>query len=590
MMKLVQSAALASVVVLLANACSRSSGGDDVDVPIDDVPKWHFQTMDHRLGEMTLTGVWANSQHQLFVVGWHGTILTNRREGVWEKMDVPTTEHLTAITGLNNGQRFGLEAHQGEMFAVGWNGTLLHYNPNADADPTTDDGAWGMIAGPTGDGLIPLMKPDPACPDHDGDGVADDGDGDGWVGNREGVQRLCAAGTSAACDDNCRETANGPLRPLKDTNTLGPDAGCLPGNPGCNIGCVGPGDVAEPTENQLDADGDGVGLVCDTDDFVGVGTPRLTAPLFALWARADGANLSVVAVGGDGAIVSFQGVSAAEPPPMVGFPVTDARAWLAQTAVPFRFSNDCDSSTPPGEVCAGSGRFPPSCPAQCNPIKTTCDCPVGSGQCCDSAASTGVGCGDGSCGAAPNACDGANCSSLCPACFRRLDNTLRGIAVDGDRLVAVGSQGMIAVGDRNDPNDVWTVPGCAAPPKPLDDRPLFMAIGGAGGNFHVVGAGGLVFRSSGTGDCPFEIRGGAPPGMLAAVLPMGGNTGYAVGDEGLFVRIEGGSNPPVQVIETELDHNLMGLARVIEVNPEGEDAERFFFVGAEGTIVKAGFY
>lgn len=560
-----------AVLALVAGlSCSRSPSDTVVHDPGSGEPSWHFIPQQQPVPEATFTGIWGNSAHELYVVGWNGVILTNRNKGMWEQMASPVTEHLTAIAGAENGARFGLPAHRGEMFAVGWYGTLLHYHPNPDDDPATEDGAWSIIAAPGATGLAPVLKPDPMCPDFDGDGTADDGNGDGWIGNANGVDAMCAGGNQTSCDDNCRTSANGPERPLRDGA----------GQTGQDVGCIGPGDAADPASAQVDGDGDGVGLVCDDDDLTAREAPRFSATLFGLWARAEGADVTVIAVGENGSLVTYRGPAASEPVVAPAFPITDARAWLAQEQLPFRYSND-------------TGRLPPSCPAQCNPIKTTCSCPVNAGQCCDPSAGTGAGCGDGSCGPAANACDGGSgvCSALCPDCFRRLDKTLRAVAVEGSTIVAVGARGTIVIGDRDHPTDVWRAPGCPVPPSPLDERPVLAGVRGHGGNFHAVGAAGAVLRSNAdTSDCPVQPRLGAPQGFLSAVHATGGNSAIAVGDRGLFLIVDGGADPQVREQQNNIDANLLAIWRTVERLANGMDVERFWLVGADGVIVEASYY
>ncbi|MEO0814372.1 MAG: hypothetical protein AAFY60_16035, partial [Myxococcota bacterium] len=406
--------------VLFLGACSGSDTRDATpEENIDpENPRWRFNVIDHNTGDETFNDAWANERGEVFIVGWFGTILTNRG-GTWTEMSTPTTENLTAIEGLNNGRRLGLEENaDGEMFAVGWNGTVLYYHPDPNFDGDPSDGEWRKLAGIGGDVqslFNPVTRIDPACPDFDGDGIADDGNGDGWSGNFGGTNAICGLeGTVAGtCDDNCRTTPNGTLRPLRDTNAP-------PGS--LDEGCLGPGDMADPAESQLDADNDGIGLVCDDDDDRADALGLFTATLFDLHVERNDDALTVVAVGEDGAVLSYLGQSnsAVSRGTIPASELENPNNWTAQVGIAFRFSTDDDCGSDPTLGGCG-GRLYPSCPAQCNPRKTTCDCLPEDGQCCDAGASTGVGCAAGvdGCGPVANACGGNGiCTTLCPDCFR----------------------------------------------------------------------------------------------------------------------------------------------------------------------------
>lgn len=555
-------------------------------------PEWRFQQIDHGQGDTTLTDVWANELGEVFVVGWYGTILTNR-DGSWDTMEVPTTENLTAIVGLNNGGRFGLDPQRGEMVAVGWNGTLLYYHPDPNGDEDPADGAWSKVAGP---GEAPstvgqpqyfssVLKIDPSCPDFDGDGIPDDGNGDGWWGDLGAVVSRCNPSLTSGCDDNCRTTPNGIERPLLDTNNVGIEAGCL-----------GPGDLPDVANAQRDDDGDGIGLVCDGDDDRVDESGVFTSSLFDVWADFNGDTLRILAVGESGALLSYRGESNSIDTPTQVFSLADPRAWVAQDGIPFRFSTDDDCGSDPA-LGGCEGRLFPSCPAQCNPVKTTCDCLPGQGQCCDASASTGAGCVDGSCGPVANAC-AANglCTALCPDCFRRMGETLASIDVSNDEALAVGAKGTIvrlsvATDGSFEPFfDVWSAPSCATPDPPLDENPKLTAVSGANGEFVAVGAAGAVFRINGAENCPARSISGVPLAFVTAVEASRAQLAYGVGDNGLFMEIR---SDEARTIATKVSENFLGIERTRFTVGEGDDqqqVERFWLVGANGRVVLAGFF
>ncbi|MEZ4272416.1 MAG: hypothetical protein R3C68_13615, partial [Myxococcota bacterium] len=530
-------------------------------------PSWHFNRIDNPAGERTLMDLWGRSDGTLFAVGASGLIMhnpitqetLNTPEPVrqWVKMTSPTFANLTAITGVENGALFGLPPEQGEMFAVGWEGTLLHYHPNPDGDPQSDDGIWSLISGPETVKLQTVQKLDPACPDFDGDGIHDDGDASGWIGDAP-----CTGGQSSGCDDNCTGKANGPLRPLVDLNA----DGCLSFTD--NVGNPGPpfdGPDPNVASYQQDNDNDGIGDTC-VDASIDPATARdLNVPLFDIWVQQTGDQLTAVAVGGDGAIVSFRGASAGGTPLPGALPVTDAAAWIAQRNLAYRFDVEnaaACQTTPRGEVCTGTGRLPPSCPAQCSPARTQCSCPPAMGQCCDANASTGVGCADGSCPPAGNACDAGLglCRTLCPTCFRRLERTLRGVVGGSGFITAVGDHGNLFVLNLSNPEGligVWEAPTCPATPPPLDQYPLLVGVAVRGSAFRVVGSGGSVFDlAPGGGGCIIASRSGSPPGFLSNLMFIGSNRSYAVGDRGLLLDIGGSGN--IEVIDTQVQENLFG--------------------------------
>jgi hypothetical protein len=598
------------LAILLLNApflCASCTGKNADPVATGDAdsedPIWHFEPITLSAGEpadMTLTDVWGRSDGAVFIVGWFGAIFTNRvtvanPEGLWVEMESNTVQNLTAIWGVENGSRFRQRNVDGEMLAVGWNGTVLHYNPNPTMkqSPVPEDGVWQVIAGPGGE-LVPKTKVDPKCPDFDGDGIPDDGGGataggaDGWWS----PDATCKAGPAGSCDDNCRTVANGPLRPIRDVNI---DA-CLQSGVDAAYGAA---------RNQVDGDSDGFGLDCDANDSTANTRAPFRPALFDVWATAANGQLVVVAVGENGALITYNGVDAASPVVPPARAITDRAAWVAQESLTYRFDNDCDVATPVGTMCAGAVRLPPSCPAQCHPFRTNCACPSDGGQCCDAAASTGVGCGDASCGAVTNACgaDAANpgnCSTDCPGCLRRMDKTLHSIASDGTNVVVVGAGGVVIKLsiDLASPASLaatWVRPDCVPMPYPLDGRPKLTAVAQRDGVFQAIGAGGSYAAidpaAGGCGLTTMPADATVPPAFLASLFPLWGNHAYAVGDSGIFLELNG-SGPctprgtgPVRVIPTKLPQNLNALW-VTWV----DNVERVWFVGATGTVVRAGCY
>ena len=567
--------ALGLLLVLAAGCKGSSTHGVVPTNPVPEPPRWHFDRVAQGVGDLTLTAVWGRSDGAVFAVGWAGTIITNRvtaanPDGAWVPMASGVTENLTAIAGVENGASFGLPDAEGEMFAVGWNGTLLHWHPNPDNDPLTDDGVWQALSAPGGTRFVGRLKTDPACPDYDGDGFADDGDGDGFWGNAP-----CSGGNTTACDDNCRTTANGNQRPFADVD---------------NNGCVGPGDTPQPAATwQADADGDGVGTLCDADDTVPSPTAGFGLDLFAVAAaRLSGGLVLVVAVGEGGSVVSYRGPDAGQVVTAPALPLTDPAAWTAQDSLAFRYADDCPAGTPAGQTC-DNGRLPPACPAMCSPMRTTCDCQVGQGQCCDPAASTGAACADGSCGAVANACSGGNCSTFCPECFRRLDQTLRGVAIDGGRVLVVGARGMILEGSSQRPTDVWNAPTCTPTPHPLDLGPVMTAVSARNGSFKAVGSSGALVSYPG-GGCAFAPIDATTEGFLSGVHATGGNDGYIVGDKGTLLQLRGGV---VTALDPKVGENLLAVTTVTTSVPtinNGDATQHLWIVGASGTVIDGAYY
>lgn len=584
-------------------------------------PWWHFEPINHGVGDVTLTDVWGRRDGAIFVVGWYGTIFTNRVSpanpyGGWVSMPSPTDEHLTGIYGVENGGQFGQANNlDGEMFAVGWNGTLLYFNPNPDPagnpSPTPDDGRWQVIADPS-QSFLPKLKVDPACPDYDGDGVPDDG-GDPFGGPPDGwwsADATCTGSSDTTCDDNCRTSPNGTLRPLADSNADGcPDSPS--GDPG-----------------QVDGDSDGIGESCDANDTAADAPGRLTPTLFDVWAEADGVNTTVIAVGERGALVAYQGPNGAQVVTSPALPITDRASWTAQEHLPFRLVNDCDeASTPPGNNCEDSnspGLLPPSCPAQCNPLRTICECLPDSGDaccqlgnktCCVAGTQYTSGAADGCCQTGGEAACSAQlgqgeCGEKCPGCFRRHDKTLRAVTVTGTgTIVAVGAHGTIMEAPVSDIFGVWSSPNCTlSAPPPLDAAPLFTAASGGQNTVHIVGAAGVVVTydpSSGSVGTPCTPvpRCGAPPGFLAGVFTLDDGRSLIVGDAGMLLELDVGRvecgvddnddgeiRQPVMQLENKLHENLNAIWRTSVQGPNGVPIVRYWLVGASGLMVRAGYY
>lgn len=546
-------------------------------------PKWHVEAYPQNLTTNTLLAMYGRSDGILFAVGVNGTILTKLADG-WQLMASPTSAHLTAITGVENGSLFGLANNaDGEMWAVGWQGTVLHYHPNPDGDPNTNDGAWQIIAAPEGAALVPVLRPDPACLDFDGDGIPDDGDASGWAGDAP-----CKAGNTTLCDDNCRDTANGTARPLAD-----PTGGaCLASGTACSAAATAftaacPAAVpAWVPPAQQDTNGDGVGDACQSAGAAAAPAPAFRGTLFGLWAQATGNNVQVIAVGEAGAVVTYSGTSAAKAPTAPALPMMNPRAWTAETGVAFRYDDDC-AALP----ALGCSHLPPQCPAFCSPLLDsaqlvpTCSCPLTQNQCCDAAA-----CQAG-------ACDGTGyCTTYCVNCFRHLDQTLYAVYATGNQVVAVGANGTAIV---NDPTTLsnpatlgtsfWHFPFCLVVPPPLDLPHRFAAIADNGANLVVVGQQGAVVNFSyASGNCPYNPLLGGPAGFLSGAHYVGGPHGtFAVGDEGLLLQIQATyNNSPLTTIATGVKTSFNAVWSITNSQNEPEA----WLVGADGNIVRAVYY
>ncbi len=609
--------------------CQEKTAGAVAKGDVDEPPRWHFETIEHNQGNMTFTDVWGRSDGALFVVGWYGAIITNRAtptnpEGHWKTMPSGTTEHLTGIWGVENGRDFGQERVDGEMFAVGWNGTLLHFHPNpsAVANPTPENGVWQTISEP-GVGFTPYVKIDPFCPDSDGDGILDDGGGDPITGGPDGwwsCKDTCKSSGTNNCDDNCRSSPNGTMRPITDldddfenqTCLEWPDDGAfLPAT--CGGTCAGGEDCIDgycgERAPQADPDADGVGTVCDRE----IGERDLDEfrpTLMDVWAMVyENTHVMVVAVGENGTVITYAGPNAAQTVAAPLLPITDRGAWIAQEQLAYFHSNDCPFQDPvgPGQNC--QGRLAPRCPAQCNVYKTQCNC--ANGACCvsgDQDELTGAACQGPGCLSlvedrtglrADNACGAlvaGECSDACPYCFFRLDKTLRAVTSDGSTVVAVGAGGTIVylnLGGQLDPTEVWIRPDCAsATPHPLDERPVLASVSQREGVFHAVGAGGAVVMIAPGSGCGLETRQGAPPAFLSGVFSLGQERGYAVGDSGVLLEYGGDiavlCNPEPTTGEC-IDNGISENITALWVTGAGE-LRRLWLVGASGMLVKVGYY
>lgn len=115
-----------------------------------------------------------------------------------------------------------------------------------------------------------------ASADTDGDGVLDDGDGDGVPGSQP-----CNGTTTTDCDDNCPAVFN-PDQEDDDSDGSGnacdwPD----PGPDGDAVDATSDNCPDDPNPAQRDGDGDGLGDVCDADpdgDGIQAGDNCVTVP------------------------------------------------------------------------------------------------------------------------------------------------------------------------------------------------------------------------------------------------------------------------------------------------------------------------
>ncbi len=104
--------------------------------------------------------------------------------------------------------------------------------------------------------------------DDDDDGILDDGDGDGTIGNNK-----CTGGSTTNCDDNCRITSNA-LQEDADGDQIGDicdncNAVVNPDqydNDEDGVGNECDNCVSNPNPDQADNDTDGTGDICDSDD------------------------------------------------------------------------------------------------------------------------------------------------------------------------------------------------------------------------------------------------------------------------------------------------------------------------------------
>jgi hypothetical protein len=126
-----------------------------------------------------------------------------------------------------------------------------------------------------------VLLPSVASSDCDGDGILDDGDGSGIVGDAS-----CAAGETVNCDDNAIYTANGP------------DGGTCTAGSAASLGriCLGDldcGAAGACSLAQEDSDGDGSGNVVDFCDGSSPGSTKTVRHARALLSHESFLGLSV---------------------------------------------------------------------------------------------------------------------------------------------------------------------------------------------------------------------------------------------------------------------------------------------------------
>jgi len=235
-------------------------------------------------------------------------------------------------------------------------------------------------AGPAGGGDI------------DGDGILDDGDGSGTVGDN-----WCAGGVAEGCDDNCIYTANADQ---SDTSGDGLGDACEPDRDGDGVpdafdNCPdalnpdqedsdldGTGNTCDNcpeacNTGQLDADGDGAGDVCDVSPGCGgCGQPACEQQCTVIDTDADG-------------VPDEQDNC----PAVVNPAQEDADGDGSGNAC-----DNCPAAANPDQADAdsdGIGNACDNCPVICNPLQLDAD-GDGAGDLCDALPGCG-GCGQPAC-------------------------------------------------------------------------------------------------------------------------------------------------------------------------------------------------